>query len=94
MASKKMTITKENVTSLDATAKAKFATPAIPGRVLNIDCETDGSGTAEIQLKHPDGSVESLATVTAPTLKTGENLSLRVRVCTAIRKKDEVAEIK
>ena len=88
----KMTITKEAVTSLDARAVAKFAKVGTPGRVLNIDCETTGTGTATIQIVHPDGSIQSLVSVTVPLLAKGESCSLRARVDVGIRgAKAEVA---
>ena len=93
---KQMTVTKPDVTALDSKAVAKFAAPGVPGRVLNIDCETDGTGTAEVQLKHPDGTVTKLADVTVPELADGEKMALRVRICAGIRvaAKAEVAESK
>ena len=96
MADERMTITKEpGVTSLDPRAVKKFATATTPGRVLNVDCETDSTGTAEIQLKHPDGTVVTLTTVTVPTLAKGEKMSLRARVVAGIRGAEKVvAEIK
>ena len=81
----KMTITKEAVTSLDARAVAKFAKPGTPGRVLNIDCETTGTGTATIQMVHPDGSIQSLVSVTVPLLAKGESCVLRARIDVGIR---------
>ncbi len=93
MALKRMVITKENVTSLDPRAEAKFATASIPGRVLNVSCETDGTGTAEIQLKHPDGTVVTLATVTIPTLAKDEKMLLSARIVVGIRGAEAVAEI-
>jgi len=81
----KMTITKEPVTSLDPRAVAKFAKVGTPGRVLNIDCATTGTGTATIQIVHPDGSVQSLVSVTVPLLAKGESCVLRARVDVGIR---------
>jgi len=76
----KMQITKENVTSLDPRAEAKFATADIPGRVLNVSAETDGAGTARIQMVHPDGTVETLVDVTMPVLGAGETCKIGARL--------------
>ena len=84
VALKKMTITKEDVTSLDPKAEAKFATAAIAGRVLNARCETDGTGTAEIQLKHPDGTITKLADAAIPTLAKDEKMVLRARIAVSV----------
>ena len=94
MADEKMTITKENVTSLDPTAVAKFATASEPGRVLNVAIETAGSGVGEFLFKHPDGTVVSLVSATVPKLAAGETLYLRARIRADIRKPAKVdAEI-
>lgn len=86
MAAGRMTITKEaGVTSLVPKAEAKFATATIPGRVLNVACETDGTGTAEIQLKHPDGTITKLADATIPTLAKDEKMTLRARIAVSIK---------
>jgi len=93
---KPMIITKEaGVTSLDPRAVAKFATAMEPGRVLNVSCETDSTGTASIQLVHPDGSTQTLCDVTMPVLAKGETCKIgaRLTACVIGAEKDAEAEV-
>lgn len=90
---KRMIVKKPDTVVLTPGAANKFATSANPGRVINIDAETDGGGTPEIQLKHPDGSIEILARVSIPDLDKGERCSLRVRMCADIRPPSSVTEV-
>ena len=94
MADTKMKVTGPALKVLNPKAANKFEAHGVAGRVINRDCETDGTGTAEVQLKHPDGTIEKLADVTTPTLGKGETMSLRVRICAGIRAaKAEVDEV-
>jgi len=85
MADTKMKVTGLALKALNPKAANKFETNGVAGRVINRDAETDGAGTAEVQLVHPDGTITKLADVTIPTLPKGEKMSLRVRICAGIR---------
>jgi len=52
---KKMTVQKPDTVTLIPRSKDKFAHAGHPGRVINVDAETDGGGRAQVQLNHPDG---------------------------------------
>lgn len=82
---KKMIVRKPETDSLDPKATGKFAEKGQAGRVMNVEAETDGGGTAEVLLKHPDGSVEKLAGVTVPELSKAEKCILRIRIDAAMR---------
>ena len=90
-----MTVADKGFTTLNPRAEAKFAAPGIPGRVLNTRAETaTGGGTAEIQLKSPDGSITKLADAVIPTLAKDEKCIFQVRVSTGIAKATRtVAEV-
>lgn len=90
---KKMTLNIDGPTALDPKAEAKFASPGVPGRVVNIDGETDGGGVVEVLLKHPDGTIEQKATVPVPKLAASEKCAIQIRVSTNIRNQSKVAEV-
>jgi len=78
--------------TLDPRAKNKFARAGKPGRVMNVEAVTDGSGDAEVLLKHPDGTIELLARVAVPKLSETETCVVRVRIYTHVRDVAEAVE--
>jgi len=84
MADKPMTVTKCDTVTLTPRAESKFASVKTPGRVLNVRAETDGTGTSKIQLVHPDGKIEDLASVAIPLLAKDEKCILQCRVSTGV----------
>ena len=95
MADKPMIVTKPPSSVLDPRSALKFEKDGQSGRVLNMRAETDGTGTVIVQMVHPDGSVEDLASVLIPLLAKGERCVVQARVATGIipAEKAEVAEI-